>query len=122
MQASWGPSSTVQMSQECAELGTTSLLPSPPPNPSSPHMLAQALPSPHPLPLSTLLLSSIPVSIVLLVPCHSPAPSQTSEGVTEGRNPVPFCRPHELTMWGGGKWSLSGLGGESSEQMVHARS
>lgn len=31
MQASWGPSSTVQMSQECAELGTTSLLPSPPP-------------------------------------------------------------------------------------------
>lgn len=88
MQASWGPSSTVQMSQECAELGTTSLLPSPPPNPSSPHMLAQALPSPHPLPLS-----SIPVSIVLLVPCHSPAPSQTSEGVTEGRNPSPSADP-----------------------------
>lgn len=73
MQASWGPSSTVQMSQECAELGTTSLLPSPPPNPSSPHMLAQALPSPHPLPLSTFFhLSLCPLSFWYLATVQLP--------------------------------------------------
>lgn len=46
-----GPFQRVQMSQECAELGTTSLLPSPPPNPSSPLMLcSSSVSAPPPLP------------------------------------------------------------------------
>lgn len=93
-----GPFQHGQMSQECAELGTTSLLPSPPP---TPHPLMRLLklclcPTPSTLSLSSLLgvggwgdlLSMVP-----LVSSHSPAPSQTSGGVSEGRSPSPSADP-----------------------------
>lgn len=89
-----GPFQCVQMSQECAELGTTSLLPSPPPTPHPLICFAQALSRPHPLyPLSFISLREGLLSVVPPVPCHSLAPSQTSEEVTEGRSSSPSADP-----------------------------
>lgn len=88
-----GPFQHVQMSQECAELGTTSLLPSPPPSPHPLICLLKFCLCPASYPSSFISPWESLMSTVPLVPCHSPAASQTSEGVTRGKSPSPSADP-----------------------------
>lgn len=88
-----GPFQHIQMSQECAELGTTSLLPSPPPTPHPLRCLLKLCLCPTPYPSNFISPWEGLVSTVPLIPCYSSAPSQTSEGVTEAKSSSPSTDP-----------------------------
>lgn len=87
-----GPFQHVQMSQECAELGTTSLLPSPPP---TPHPLICLLKlCLHPTPFLFHLSLGGPLAYCPSGPLLQPSfLSRPLKGVTECRSPSPSADP-----------------------------